>query len=336
LTNIRNPVEILRIFHYCINFDIGPLMMMASGKETSKIVVICGPTGTGKTGAAIRVAQTIGAHIVSADSMQVYRFMDIGTAKPTPEERAAVAHYMIDVVDPDEAFDAQRYVTLADQMIADLHRQGIPVLVVGGTGLYIRALRHGLFAAPEIDPEMRLRLRDEALKNGLGAMYEKLQRIDPESARVLHPNDRQRILRALEVSLSTGRPFSAWLQRHGFLADRYNVRMIGLFRDRENLYHRIDQRVDAMLENGFLSEVEGLLNRGYASGLASMKALGYRHLADFIEGRLSWDEAVRTLKRDTRRYAKRQMTWFNREKDVLWIDADQTKSVNDVVREFLC
>ncbi|WP_028325448.1 tRNA (adenosine(37)-N6)-dimethylallyltransferase MiaA [Desulfatirhabdium butyrativorans] len=309
---------------------------MPSRKETFKIIVICGPTGTGKTGAAIQVAQSIGACIVSADSMQVYRFMDIGTAKPNREEQDAVAHYMIDVVNPDDDFNAQRYVTLADRIIADLQGRNIPVLVVGGTGLYIRALRYGLFSSPKIDPSIRTALRDEAMKNGLGAIYEKLKRIDPESAAILHPNDRQRILRALEVSLSSGRPYSSFVMAHGFHEERYRVRMIGLFRNRENLYHRIDRRVDSMLESGFQAEVEGLLNRGYSPALPSMQALGYRHLVDCIEGRLSWDEAVRTLKRDTRRYAKRQMTWFNREKDIIWIDADRTASLNDAVREFLC
>lgn len=308
---------------------------MPSRKEKLKIVVICGPTGTGKTGAAIRAAQSIGAHIVSADSMQVYRFMDIGTAKPTSEEQAAVAHYLIDVVDPDEVFSAQQYVILADRIIADLQEQNIPVLVVGGTGLYIRALRHGLFSSPKIDPSLRAALRDEAMESGVGAIYEKLKQIDPKSAHILHPNDRQRILRALEVSLSTGKPFSSFVMAHGFSEERYSVRMIGLFRDREKLYQRIDRRVDSMMESGFQAEVAGLLKRGYTPELPSMKALGYRHLVDCIDGRLSLDEAVRTLKRDTRRYAKRQMTWFNREKDVIWIDADRTASLNDVVREFL-
>ena len=308
---------------------------MPSESDPIRIVVICGPTGTGKTAAAIEIAKAIGAVIVSADSMQVYRYMDIGTAKPTPAERTAVTHHLIDVMDPDEAFDAQQYVALADSVIEDLFRRKIPVLVVGGTGLYIRALRYGLFSAPKIDPMIRSALRAEASERGFAELYDRLRVLDPQSAAALHPNDRQRILRALEVSLSTGRPFSSYLKEHGFRSERYAACVIGLYREREALYERIDRRVDDMLENGFLQEVERLLQMGYSAGLASMQSLGYRHLVDFIDGRMSWEETVRTLKRDTRRYAKRQMTWFQKERNMIWIDAHRTDAMIAVVKDFL-
>jgi len=308
---------------------------MSSESAPIRIVVICGPTGTGKTAAAIEIAQAIGAVIVSADSMQVYRYMDIGTAKPTPAERAAVPHHLIDVVDPDGTFNAQQYVALADAVIEDDFRRKIPVLVVGGTGLYIRALRYGLFPAPQIDPLIRSVLRTEVSEKGPAALYARLRELDPQSAAALHPNDTQRILRALEVSLSTGRPFSSYLKDHGFRSERYATCVIGLYREREVLYGRIDRRVDDMLENGFLQEVERLLQMGYAAGLASMQSLGYRHLVDFIEGRMNWDETVRTLKRDTRHYAKRQMTWFQKEKNIIWIDANRTDAMIAVVKDFL-
>lgn len=308
---------------------------MSSESVPIRIVVICGPTGTGKTAAAIQLAQAIGAVIVSADSMQVYRYMDIGTAKPTPAERAAVPHHLIDVVDPDVSFNAQHYIALADAVIEDLFRRKVPVLVVGGTGLYIRALRYGLFPAPQIDPLIRSVLRAEVSEKGPAELYARLREVDPQSAAALHPNDKQRILRALEVCLSTGRPFSSYLKDHGFRSERYAACMIGLYREREALYERIDRRVDDMLEKGFLHEVERLLQMGYPAGLASMQSLGYRHLADFIEGRMNWDETVRTLKRDTRRFAKRQMTWFQKEKNMIWIDANRTDAMMAVVKEFV-
>lgn len=297
--------------------------------------MICGPTGTGKTAAAIEIAQAVGAVIVSADSMQVFRYMDIGTAKPTSAERAAVTHYLIDVVDPDAAFNAQQYVALADAVIDDYDKRKTPVLVVGGTGLYIRALRYGLFPAPKIDPRIRSVLRAEAEEKGLGGLFARLCDVDPQSAAVIHPNDRQRILRALEVCLSSGKPFSSFLKDHGFRSERYTVCMIGLYREREALYERIDRRVEWMLDNGFLQEVEHLLQMGYSARLDSMQSLGYRHLVDFIEGRMNWNEMERTLKRDTRHYAKRQMTWFQKEKDMIWIDAHRTDAMVAVIKDFI-
>lgn len=308
---------------------------MTPHTQNPRIIVICGSTGTGKTAAAISVAQAVGAEIVSADSMQVYRYMDIGTAKPSSEEQAFVRHHLIDIVNPDEPFDARLYTVMAGDAIRSIDHQNKVALVVGGTGLYIRALRHGLFSLESGDSIIRDRLKQKALNEGTENLYMELKRSDPESAVRIHPNDVYRIIRALEIFKSTGTPMSVFHQHHHFSTDFYAVRMIGLYRERELLYERINRRVDRMLETGFIQEVESLLNRGYSSTLKSMKSLGYRHIADYVEGRTSLPDAVLSMKQDTRRYAKRQMTWFRSEKDILWIDAENMDDVKKTAEDYL-
>ncbi len=304
-------------------------------REKTGIVVICGPTGVGKTAAAIALCEAVGGAIVGADSMQVYRFMDIGTAKPTADEQARVHHDLIDVVDPDEDFDAARYQHLADTAIARLVKAKRVPVVVGGTGLYIRALLHGIFPDAPGDPEVRRALRRRLSAEGAAALHRELAARDPDAAARIHPNDRQRIVRALEVLAVTGRPLSELQRRHGFRQQRYRALQIGLDIERQELYRRIDRRVDRMLAEGLLDEVRGLLRRGYAATLKSMQSIGYRHMVAYLEGRLDWDEAVRTLKRDTRRYAKRQLTWFRADPAVRWHRPDQVPPIVKAVRSFL-
>ncbi|MFZ3047358.1 MAG: tRNA (adenosine(37)-N6)-dimethylallyltransferase MiaA, partial [Desulfatirhabdiaceae bacterium] len=284
---------------------------------------------------AISVAQAVGAEIVSADSMQVYRYMNIGTAKPSSEEQAFVRHHLIDIVNPDEPFDARQYTVMAGDAIRSIDHQNKVALVVGGTGLYIRALRHGLFSMESGDSIIRDRLKQKMLNEGTENLYMELKRCDPESAVRIHPNDVYRIIRALEIFESTGTPMSVFHHHHHFSTDFYSVRMIGLYRERELLYERINRRVDRMLETGFIQEVESLLNRGYSSTLKSMKSLGYRHIANYVEGRTSLTDAVLSMKQDTRRYAKRQMTWFRSEKDILWIDAENMDVVKKTTEDYL-
>lgn len=286
--------------------------------STPRIIVICGPTGIGKTRTGIRLAQRYGGEIVGADSMQIYRQMDIGTAKPTPEEQAEVRHHLIDVVDPDAEFDAAHYALLAGETVSDLVRRGIPPVVVGGTGLYIKSLIYGLFELPRVSSEIRKHLRVEAKEKGLGVLHERLRRIDPDTAAVTHPNDAHRIIRGLEIHAATGLPISVLRKAHGFQTPRYRAFTIGLAMEREALCERIDRRVDLMLAEGLLEEVKGLLDRGYTPSLKSMQSIGYRHMADHIRGQTDWTETVRLLKRDTRRYAKRQMTWFRADPDIRW------------------
>lgn len=300
-----------------------------------KIIVICGPTGVGKTACGIRIAQKFSGEIISADSMQVYRYMDIGTAKPTPEERKVVAHHLIDVVDPNEPFDAATYSRLSQEIIFRLNDEGVIPFVVGGTGLYIRALIHGLFRATPPNPEIRLRLKEEAEKSGLGILYKRLMNLDPEAAKRIHPNDTFRIIRALETYEITGKAISKHHQEHRFSQHPFEVIKIGLIENRDLLYQRINIRVDKMLEQGFLKEVEELLERGFSPKLKSMQSIGYRHMIQFMEGNIPWEETIRILKRDTRRYAKRQLTWFQADPDLVWKSAADLTEIEQMVTHFL-
>jgi tRNA dimethylallyltransferase len=309
--------------------------MMNSATEKPKIVIICGPTGIGKTSAAVELARYFNGQIIGADSMQIYKYMDVGTAKPTAEEQARVVHHMIDIIDPDETFDAARYAELAGTKIFELHRQKITPFVVGGTGLYIKALLHGLFDAELSDPDVRRRLKQEADTHGIKYLHERLGRLDPESAKRLHPNDRYRIVRALEVVEGTGKPMSRYHCEHGFTEQPFEALKIALNMDRTALYARINQRVDAMIAAGFLEEVESLLARGFSADLKSMQSIGYRHMVDFIRGRSSWEACVRTLKRDHRRYAKRQLTWFGADPEIIWQEPGPIEAVKRLVDQFL-
>ncbi len=300
-----------------------------------KIIIICGPTGVGKTGFAIRLAQRFGGQIVGADSMQIYRRMDIGTAKPTAEEKARVCHHMVDIVDPDEPFDAAAYGLRAGEVIQGLIAGDVIPFVVGGTGLYIKALVYGLFQGRAVDQEARHRLKAQLAREGPAGLHDRLTRLDPQAAGRIHPNDAYRILRALEVIESTGRSISEHHGTHGFAQARYQALTIGLTLPREQLYARIDQRVEAMLSAGLLEEVRGLLAIGFEEGLKSMQSLGYRHMVDFIRGRLAWEEALRTLKRDHRRYAKRQITWFNAVAGIRWLAPDQIADAAALIEAFL-
>jgi tRNA dimethylallyltransferase len=287
----------------------------------------------GKTAVALELAKVIGAEIVNADSLQVYRDLNIGTAKPTPAERSLIPHHLVDVVDPPDLYDASRYSHDAREVIADLHRRSVPPLVAGGTGLYLKALLSGLFIEGSPDPRIRQRLRRELTDKGLPALHERLRRLDPASAWRLHPHDTYRVLRALEVIEATGETLSAWHESHQFRDVPYQTLKLGLIRPREELNQRIEARVEAMLAQGWLEEVKGLLER-YPPDLKPLQALGYRHLIAFLQGRWTWEEAIELLKRDTRRYAKRQMTWFRGDPEMRWHSPDQVKEMLEALREF--
>ena len=308
-------------------------MNAASAKP--KIVIICGPTGIGKTTVAIDLARHFKGQIIGADSMQVYKYMDIGTAKPTAAEQAHVVHHMVDFVELDESFDAAQYAARAREKIIELDQQHITPFVVGGTGLYIKALLYGLFDEKVSDPEIRDRLKAEADTHGIQILYERLGQRDPETAERLHPNDTYRILRALEVIEATGQSISKHHKKHGFFDQPFESLKIGLKMDRALLYERIDRRVDAMISAGFLDEVKGLMTRGYSKDLKPMQSIGYRHMVDYIEGRLSWQECVRTLKRDHRRYAKRQLTWFGADSEIIWKAPVQVEALKRIVVNFI-
>ena len=299
------------------------------------IIIIAGPTGIGKTETVLKLAQPLGGDVISADSMQVYKRMDIGTAKPTPEERARVRHHMIDVVEPDALFNAAIFRNMAEPIIQRLHSCGKPVFVAGGTGLYIKVLARGIFPCPEGDKKIRQRLKDEVKTHGHHILFKRLQEVDPVSAAKMHPNDTHRIMRALEVFELTGCPFSEHHNTHRFQEIHYRMLKIGLTRDRAFLYERIEKRVDRMLAQGLLDEVEALLNEGFSPDLKSMRSIGYSHAVRFLQGKLSLDEMVHTLKRDTRRYAKRQLTWFKADPEMVWLEPGDVDNIRKRVDVFL-
>jgi tRNA dimethylallyltransferase len=298
-------------------------------------VVVCGPTGIGKTSFAIKLARRFKGEIVGADSMQIYRHMDIGTAKPTPEERALVRHHMVNIVDPDEHFDAEKYAEQALAKIVELSERKVLPFVVGGTGLYIKALIYGLFETPKIDPKLRRNLKKEAVEKGRVHLHERLKACDPEAARRIHVNDAYRVVRALEVFEATAKTLSERQEAHRFRRQRVHTLKIGLKMERGALYKRIDSRVDLMIREGLQAEIENLFKAGYASDLKSMQSLGYRHMAAYLRGEIDWAETLRTLKRDTRRYAKRQMTWFNADPEIVWLTRDRIEQAEAMVRRFV-
>ncbi len=300
-----------------------------------KIIIICGPTALGKTSTAINIAGTFNGEIIGADSMQIYRYMDIGTAKPTTDEQSRVAHHMIDLINPDEHFDARQFAEMAYEKIMKLYARGVTPFVVGGTGLYIKALVNGLFKAGRADIRVREHLQEQVRIYGSDFLHQRLSRHDPDTAAKIHPNDSYRIVRALEVYELTGKTITAFQREHGFKDNRFIGLKIGLHINREVLYDRINHRVDAMIESGFLNEVKGLLDMGYSDDLKSMQSIGYCHLVDFVKGRCSWDEAMRTLKRDTRRYAKRQLTWFKADPEIVWREPGQLREIRRLIKKFL-
>lgn len=300
-----------------------------------KIITICGPTGIGKTGFAIRLAQEFDGEIIGADSMQIYRKMNIGTAKPDAREMELVLHHLVDFLDPKIEFDAGQYARMAGQAIGDLiQRRKLPI-VAGGTGFYIRALLYGLFRSRPVCEKTIASLTELLNEKGSPFLHEKLKACDPAAAQKIHPHDCFRLVRALEVFATTGKPISDQQQDHDFKEQNFQSLTLGLTRDREELYERINRRVDMMMDQGLLKEVADLVEQGYSLDLKSMQSIGYRHMGMFLKGEVDLEEAVRLLKRDTRRYAKRQFTWFRKEPGLIWIHPEETDRAVELVKEFL-
>ncbi|WP_447602013.1 tRNA (adenosine(37)-N6)-dimethylallyltransferase MiaA [Nitrospira sp. Nam80] len=283
------------------------------------LVALVGPTAVGKSEVGVILAQALGTEVLAADSRQVYRGMDIATDKPTVEQRRAVPHRLIDLVEPDQRFNAGMYREAALREFERLYGERKVPLVVGGTGLYVRALVRGLCDAPPSDPAVRAELIDHARRYEKGFLHRELAKVDPELARLLHPHDEVKIIRALEVQRLSGRPLSDVHRRHRSAAPAHSPLILGLMRDRHELYRRIEQRVDTFFMNGLVEETIALLARGYDRESASMKGLGYRQVTGFLAGDYDRAEAVRRLKRDTRHFAKRQLTWFRREPAIVWV-----------------
>jgi len=296
------------------------------------LVAIVGPTAVGKSHIAILVAKALGTEVLAADSRQVYRGMDIGTDKPSADERQGVPHRLIDLVDPDQSFNTGEFRRHAVAEITRLHREERVPLLVGGTGLYVRTVLRGLWEGPPADWEFRRMLTRDADANGADWLYRKLVHVDPESARRLHPNDRTKIVRALEVFHLLGRPLSEEHKRHAFADRPFTPLLIGLTRERPALYRRVDDRVELELAKGLVEETRSLMSKGYGRDIGSMKGLGYKQMAGYLAGDYDYEEAVRRLKRDTRHFAKRQLTWFRKEPGMMWLsigDAETPAQVAD-------
>lgn len=297
-----------------------------------EIIVICGPTAVGKTEYAIRTALNVGGEIVSCDSMQLYKFMDIGSAKPTAEEQSRVKHYLVDQIDPSEPFSAARYQHLAKSAIEEIFAKGKIPVIAGGTGLYLNSLLYDMdFSAPPADEGFRAELYEEAEKSGPEAIFEKLKRLDPDAASRIHPNNVKKVVRAIEAAVhgEKVKDFSKDL----IPCTTYGTYLIGLTRDRQELYERINRRVDILMEAGLVDEVRGLLDRGLTEGDISMKGIGYKEIIGYLSGRYDLETAVELVKKNTRHYAKRQMTWFKRYKNMKWFDISAYDSDESCLEE---
>jgi len=308
--------------------------LIGTMQKDQPLVVITGPTATGKSDIGVQVAAHVDGEIVSADSMLVYRGMDIGTAKPTIFKMGGIPHHLIDIVEPDQEYNVALFQQQARCIIKGIiSRDKIPLLV-GGTGLYIRAVIDDYdFSDTEGNESYRKALQNEAVENGPESLHKRLSEVDPLAASKLHPRDVRRVIRALEVHQHTGRPISSYhtLDQPG--QQSYNLMMFGLTMDRETLYRRIEQRVDLMLADGLVEEVKKLINMGFSTELSSMRGLGYKEIAAHLTGEMSLTQAVDILKRNTRRFAKRQMTWFRRDDRIKWFSVDQCGGPEFIVQE---
>ena len=295
------------------------------------LVVIVGPTAVGKSRLGLALAKHLDTEIVTADSRQLYRGMDVGTDKPPVAAREGIAHHLIDLVDPDEPFNAGLFRRHAGRVIEQLHQRRRLPLVVGGTGLYVRSLLQGLCEAPPSDPGVRAELSDEAREQGPEHLYARLAAADPDTAAKLHPRDTSKIIRALEVHRLSGLPLSSFQARHGFMERPFSTLVIGLNRERAALYRRIEERIEWQLTNGLVEETRRLLDAGYRRDRPAMTGLGYRHVAAYVAGECGREDMIRLFKRDTRRFAKRQMTWFRREPDTRWLMIDEDEPLQMTV-----
>ena len=304
-----------------------------------QIIAIAGPTASGKTALSIQLAKEMDGEIVSCDSMQVYKDMDIGTAKPTREEQAGIPHHMLSVAEPWEDFSVSRYCAMADPIVEDILRRGKSPIIVGGTGLYMDALIRGNAFAPCPSTGRREELEALAASQGIEAVIEMLRAVDPESAARLHPSDQKRIIRAMEVYLETGMTITEHNRKTQEIPPKYHpIRFTLTDRQRQTLYDRIDRRVDTMVEAGLIEEIQGLLARGIPEKCTAMQAIGYKEFVAALHGACSLEEAAGQVKQSSRRYAKRQLTWFRRNPENIWLireDGQTSMEILDSARQYL-
>ncbi len=296
-----------------------------------KLLILTGPTAVGKTALSVDLAQNLNGEIISADSMQIYKLMDIGTAKVTDDEMKDIPHHLIDIIDPDEEYTVSDYQRDATNLIAILNKKNKLPIVVGGTGLYINSLVYKLnFAKVPPNEDIRDKYESLADKYGNEYIYEKLSSIDRDSSKKIHIKDKKRIIRALEIFELTGKTMSEYNKNFRKETDNYNLLMICLNMDRAKLYERINQRVDIMIEEGLIKEVEHILNQGYSEDLISLQGIGYKGIIAYLNSKLTLEEAIDKIKQGSRNYAKRQLTWFRRDKRIKWINVDEYNNLNDL------
>lgn len=301
------------------------------------LVILTGPTAVGKTEISIALAKRIHAEIISADSMQIYRHMDIGSAKITQEEMQGIPHHLIDELSPFEEFHVVRFQEMAKQRMEEIYSRGNIPLIVGGTGFYIQALVYDIdFTEQDSDEDYRRQLMVEADRYGNEYLHQKLMLADPVSAALIHPNNRKRVIRALEYYKKSGRPISAHNEEERLKKSPYQLAYFVLNDERQRLYERIDKRVDEMLAKGLIEEVRMLRDMGCTKDMVSMQGLGYKEILRYLDNELSYDEAVYILKRDTRHFAKRQLTWFKREPDVIWLNKPEWAYQETDILEYIC
>lgn len=303
--------------------------------DRQKLIIIGGPTASGKSSLAVELARLFDGEVVNADSMQVYRYMDVGTAKPTIEERKGITHHLLDVVDPDQDFNAAIYRTMAVPLLNEIESRKKLCFVVGGTGLYIKSLLGGLIDCPPPSSALRDRMQEECDKLGSEALHKRLKLLDPESALKIHPHDEFRIIRALEIMHLTHEMPSSLMHKHEFRGGAFRELKICLQIDRKHLYHRINERCSLMMENGLVAETEALLKNGYTPDLKPLKSIGYRHVIRYLQGDWVLEEAVKKLQADTRRYAKRQLTWFRADPAVLWMNPEEPDNIIEKIQNFV-
>lgn len=300
--------------------------------DKKPLVILTGPTSIGKTSLSIRLAKAIDGEIISADSMQVYKYMDIGTAKISSEEMDGIPHYLISEFEPDEEFNVVKFQKCAKKYIDFIYSKNKIPILVGGTGFYIQAVLYDIdFVENDNDNAYRDELSKLAKEKGPEYLHEQLSKIDPEAAKAIHPNNVKRVIRALEYAKQTGEPISAHNEEQKKKESPYLYKYFVLNKDREKLYRDINRRVDIMIDNGLVNEVKQLMNMGYTKDMISMQGIGYKEIIDYLEGNYSLEEAIDKIKQGTRHYAKRQITWFKREKDVTWVNKDDFDNEDDIL-----
>ena len=309
---------------------------MSSSSDKPKLIVVLGPTAVGKSATALELAEALDGEIINADSQQVYRQLNIRTGKASLVERERVPHHLVDVVDVDGDFNAALFRRLAAEAAGQIHGRGTVAIVCGGTGLYLKALNLGLFEGPGSDPAIRQELEDQISAQGLAAVYQELQKIDPSVGASIHPNDRQRIIRALEVYRLTGKPLSEWQKAHNFSERPYAALQIGLRRERQELYNLINHRSAAMIAAGLLDEVERVVAQGFSLDLKPLQSVGYRQMGMVIRGEIDLEDALAQMQQETRRLAKRQITWFGADQEISWFHPEtQKRQLVEAAEEFL-